>query len=187
MRLFVAINFPEALRRRVHADVAPLRDATDAVSWVPEERLHLTLKFLGEQEESLVEPLAGMLGAVARRYAPFGVALGEVGAFPGLRRPRVVWLGAHTDGPLAALARDVDRGAASLGVPAERRPYCAHLTLGRARRPLRPEEAERLAAAAAASRGRYESTVGGLELMHSELSPRGARYRVLAAVPLGAA
>lgn len=186
MRLFVAVDLPSATRDGLYADVAPLRAATDAVKWVAAPLLHLTVKFLGEREPALVEDLEDVLSRVASRHGPMRVATTDVGAFPNFRRPRVVWIGMRGEGPLLALARDVDQALVSLGIEPERRPFQAHLTIGRVKRDLAVAEAVGLTKAAGGARPRREFTIERVDLMRSELGPGGSRYSVVASAPLRA-
>lgn len=184
MRLFVAINLPAEIRDAVHADVAPLRDAAHGIRWGASSALHVTLKFLGEQDERIVGDVRAALEAVANRHAPVSVETTEIGAFPNFRRPRVVWVGMTGESSLRSLARDIDQALAPLGIPAETRAFQAHLTLGRVKSELDPRDATALATAATATRVSRSFDVQAVDLMRSELGPGGSRYSVVAAVPL---
>jgi len=184
MRLFIAVNIPAAVRDGIYADAEPLRAATTAIRWVSPAALHVTLKFLGEQDESLVTPLRDTLESVASRHAPISVRTTDVGAFPNFRRPRVVWVGMTGERALQSLAGDIDRALTPLGIPQETRGFQAHLTLGRVKNELRPAEATALAVAAKSCRGSRGLAVQTVDLMVSELGPGGSRYSVLAAAPL---
>lgn len=186
MRLFIAVNLPAAVRDAIYADAGPLRATTTAVRWVSAAALHVTLKFLGEQHESLVTPLRDALESVVPTHAAISAKTTNVGAFPNFRRPRVVWLGMTGERALQSLAGEIDRALTPLGIPREARAFQAHLTLGRVKGELGPAEATALAAAAKSVRGSRELAVQTVDLMQSELGPGGSRYSVLAAVPLHA-
>lgn len=185
MRLFVAVNLPPPVRERVWAAAAPLRAAIPAgVSWVREEALHVTLHFLGEQPDSVADDLVMRLApALAGRTRPH-LELNAVGAFPNLRRPRVLWLGGPANSALAELYHDVQRVCASLGFVAEERPFRLHVTLGRVRQGARMDP-ELLARAASEVELHAEFTAATVDVMESQLGPGGSRYRVVAAVPIG--
>src|SRR5918999_6488122 len=70
MRLFLAVEFEPALRRALREATAPLRALVPDAGWVAEDRLHLTLKFLGEQPETLVAPLTATVTEIATRHWP---------------------------------------------------------------------------------------------------------------------
>ncbi len=187
MRLFLAINLPLAERRSLLDATAPLRSAARDVAWVTAERLHLTLKFLGEQPEAHLGPLREMLAATARAHQPLILRVGGLGAFPNLRAPRVVWVGVEHDPKLELLQHDLEHGCDALGYELSGRAFRPHITLGRVRDRMPAGMAHALATAA--RRVRYTATVEvtSVDLMASDLRPDGPRYTVLAAAPLGGA
>jgi 2'-5' RNA ligase len=187
MRLFVAAELDEAVRRQAAAVAATLRAAGDAdgrrsVSWVAPENLHFTLQFIGEVEPDtagrIVDGLSPSLDLPA-----FDVTIGGVGTFPPSGPPRVVWLGVTGGGAqLAALARAVNERLDALRVPREDRAFRAHLTLGRVKGPTGLRFREALAAARDTAVGRC--TIDRVTLFESRLSPRGSTYAVVATSPL---
>ncbi|MGD8276482.1 MAG: RNA 2',3'-cyclic phosphodiesterase [Gemmatimonadota bacterium] len=184
MRLFVAINLPEAERTRLHHAAADLRRSALPVRWVARDALHLTLAFLGEVAEPRLDTIRSALERVGAERTAFEVVVGGLGAFPSAKRPRVVWVGIEAAPELLALQRDVEAALAPLGFEPEARPFSPHLTLGRARRDARPGDFgafERLAQAM-----RYGATVPvrSVDLMQSHLSSAGARYERIARAPL---
>src|SRR5262245_964923 len=92
-RAFIAVSLEEPTREAVSARSDRLRPLSRAVAWVPSQNLHLTLKFLGEQSDSrLSDALLGM-EEVAADHAPFAIKLHGLGGFPGMERPRILWVG----------------------------------------------------------------------------------------------
>ena len=186
MRLFLAINVPATVRDAIFRDAEPLRAAATAVKWVAAPSLHVTLKFLGEQDEALVPDLRRAMSDAVTTHAPFDVETTEFGAFPNFHRPRVVWLGMTGESRFRAIAGAIDGALAPLGIASETRPFRAHLTLGRVRAEIRPAEAAALGRAALVRPPRRAFPVRTVDLMESELGPGGSTYTVLAAVPLHA-
>lgn len=185
MRLFVAVNLPSEVRAAAWSAVEPLRAAVPSgVSWTREEALHVTLRFLGEQPPALADDLAGRLAPALADAASPRLDFTSVGAFPTMRRPRVLWIGGPSNSALARLYQEVQRACASLGFDPEDRPFRLHVTVGRVRQGARidPEALARAAAEVTIDAGFSARTV---DVMESELSPAGARYRVVAAVPIG--
>lgn len=186
MRLFIALNLPKRERTRIHRVSGVLRDADLPVRWIDPDSYHVTLKFLGEVRQERVAAVEGALRRVADTTVPFEVTLGGFGAFPTIRKPRVVWLGVTASAELRCLKQDLEWGLADAGFEAETRAFHPHLTLGRAD----PK------GGAGQFRGfddilaqlAYEggATVRTLDLMQSHLSRTGARYSVLASVRLTA-
>ena len=180
MRLFIAVELEPELRRLLHEATAPLRELSPDVGWVPEDRLHLTLKFLGEQPETLVSPLKAAMDDIAERHWPVAMRLRGVGAFPNLRRPRVVYVGIDAAPKLELLQHDVEERCAALGIEIEGKPFRPHLTIGRLRGTERRESLRELARAARAVRFRADTDVLALALMQSTLTRDGPRYERLA-------
>lgn len=131
MRLFIALNLPDDLREAIHAATAPLRTIAPGARWTGAEKLHLTMKFLGERSQELVDALVPPLDAVGARHRPMDVRIEGLGAFPNARRPRIVWAGIVGTPALVALQRDVDDACARLGIEREARPFHPHVTLAR--------------------------------------------------------
>lgn len=189
-RLFVALEPPEPVRRRLAALMVDLRRAAgraaDEIRWVPPENVHLTLQFLGAVPEERVAAVEAALRAAAAASRPLSLEVRGAGGFPNARRPRVVWAGVAGDvAPLAALAAGLGRRLAPLGFPPEDRPFSAHLTLGRAREGRgAPGLAGALAGFAEDAGTPWRAT--DVVLFESHLSPKGPRYEPLVHTPLGA-
>ncbi len=192
-RAFVALLLDDATRAAVAAQIDHLRAVERAsgraVAWVPAQNLHLTLKFLGEQPEPRLAAVQEALAAVARTARPFAVTLQGLGAFPGLERPRVLWIGLAEGGADArALQERVEVALAPCGLEPDGRPWHPHLTIGRVfderrwRRDAGPPLRE--AIMAAGTRGFGRVAVERMVLVRSDLSPSGARYSELASLSL---
>lgn len=184
LRTFVARAQDQIKERLVRSLLRMGRDVR--VQWVRPDSIHLTLKFLGDIEEDLVERIRAALAPAVSGVSPFSVGVERVGVFPDLRNPRVLWLG--LSGPvetLVRLAADTDAALHSLGFPREERPFSPHLTLARIKEQSR--EVGRAVAGSGIASERLQ--VGHLDvrtvsLMRSELRPGGAVYTRLWAIPL---
>lgn len=103
------------------------------VRWVRGDALHVTVKFFGEVVTDQVDAVREALRAATRNTPVLPFAPGELGAFPSLRRPRVLWAGYESEAALELLAHRVEQRADALGFPVEGRPFRPHVTLGRVR------------------------------------------------------
>jgi 2'-5' RNA ligase len=198
VRLFLAFELPAELRARIGERVESLRSALPAASWVSAERMHLTLVFLGEVEESTIAALGGALRPIFAAAPRLVLRLTGPGTFPPHRPARVAWLGvagapapkgpptAASEEVLAAIERSARLTLAPLLDRAlEDRPYHAHVTLARPRRPWGRGAVERFRAACSDLVGEWEAA--RVVLMESRPGRDGARYSVCHDYALGSA
>lgn len=156
------------------------------VRWVVPEQLHLTLKFFGNIAAAEVPMLVDALGQSARTVRPFKLSLENIGGFPSVRRPNVIWIGLGGELEwLTALQRSLDERTAGVGSHAETRAFKPHLTIGRARR----RDSDVRPVGSAIQQVQFatplEWTVSALHLVQSKLSPKGSTYSDLKTVQLG--
>ena len=191
IRAFVAVVLDEGVRSAVAAAIERFRPLGSAVAWVPPRNLHVTLHFLGDQSEERLAEAEAALADAAAGSAPLDVTFHGIGAFPGLERPRILWVGlAHGALEVRRLQARVTDALAVRGFGKEERAWHPHLTIGRVhderrwRRETGPPLRSALAQAATTTFGTQR--VAEVALMRSELSPAGARYTVRRALSLGA-
>lgn len=185
MRLFLAINLDPAIRLAIVEATAPLRTAAPTLNWGDDSRLHLTLKFFGEQAEDVVPGISAAMGDVASRHRRFAMQLGGIGAFPNFRRARVVWMGIEREPRLELLQHDVEVACQDLGFELEGRAFHPHLTLARVRDRTGKDELRQLSRASKQVTFEGESGVESIDLMRSnQAGSGGARYERLHAASL---
>lgn len=186
MRLFVAFELPERSRTEIRQALAAVREGLPAARWVPRERWHLTLRFLGETEPAARPALDRALGEAFAAAAPLAVRPRGAGWFPATgRAARVLWVGMEPGDGLAGVQRRAAEAAErELRLEREHRPYRAHLTVARLRSPWPAESLETWRAAMAGFVG-SSFRIGEGVLVQSLLDPSGVRYRRLAAYPMG--
>ena len=189
LRLFVALEPPDPVRRRLAAVQNELRSAggrhSDEVRWVAPDRMHLTLQFLGEAPEERLDAVRDAVARAAAASLPLRLEVRGAGGFPSARRPRAIWGGVAGDVEgLQALVLELGRALGPLGFPAGGRAFSPHFTFGRSRD---GRGAAGLGGAIAAAAGaepipwRADEVV----LFRSHLGPGGSRYEPLLRAPLG--
>lgn len=187
MRLFVAINLSSAIRGAIDEQVSVLRTAAPALRWIPPEKWHLTVRFIGEEPIERVAQIRDAIDAAAARHEDVPLAVGGIGAFPNFRRARIVWIGVAPDPRLEMLHHDIESACVALGMEPEGRPFRPHITLARVPHGIEEPMLRALSRAARGVRYSGVAEVATVDLMASELAPDGPRYRLLHSSPLGAA
>jgi 2'-5' RNA ligase len=188
MRAFIAIDLSDVVRAAIEEVQARLKQEPIGVkiSWTKVANLHLTLQFLGDIEEAIVDQIKPALRLVTALHQPFEVAVRGAGAFPDEKRPRVVWIGCDEDGNrLPALARAVQDAMRPFGFTPEHHEFSAHLTLGRIRSP-RPDAALTRAIDSLKDTTFGTLRVEAIHLFESQLHPEGSIYTKLSSHALGA-
>lgn len=183
IRAFIAIDLSPEIRQKLEDISSQLRGELPSVPvrWVPAENVHLTLKFLGNVSVTNLTVLKDILKTEASNGSAFDISIGELGAFPSNRRPRVIWINVQAPSELEAVQRGIESETARLGYERETRPFSPHLTIGRVSRNANAGQVRRLGEVL----DRY--TVGFLgamrvrtiQLYQSDLSPAGAVYTQL--------
>jgi len=179
MRLFVALELPDAARQSLAGLIAQLRPVCPSAHWARPQSMHVTLKFIGHAvADSDAEKLAAVRAALAevKSAAPIDMAYRGIGFFPNERRPHVFWCGIHASPNLAPLAADIEKALEPLGIPRELRAFVPHLTLARFKAPQGVDALVR-AAREFAARDFGSSHETEFHLFESKLKPSGPEYR----------
>ena len=185
-RLFLAIDLPPVVKMAVRERRAGLRESLPDARWASLERSHLTLVFLGDTSDRLMEPLTAEVRECCARSREIEIRLAGVGTFPARRLARVAWVGVEAPAELVELQAGLAEVARRVAqVAPERRDYHPHVTLARCRRAWPRSVADRFV-----GRGAGEWSTGftarRVTLFESVLGPDGARHTALVRCALGA-
>lgn len=179
-RLFIAVKIePTRPLRKV---LSQLEAMGRAVKPIAADKLHLTLKFLGDTDLALVPQVSDFLRKAVGEATKFEMPLVGLGAFPHPRRPSVVWVGTQESETLVDIAGSLERLLRPLGFKRERRRFEPHVTLARIRSKPPGELAELLDADQSTDFGAVP--VASVQLFQSELRSDGPQYTVLSTVEL---
>ena len=144
LRLFVAFHVPTVVRDAAEGSVTTWRERFPRAKWVPKQNQHITLKFVGATWPRLVPWVHEMVEAVAQAHVPVPTRVLGVGAFPNLRRARVLWVGLDdAEGRLGRIAAALDEALSREFAP-EKRGFTPHLTVARFDPPVALEGLEQV-------------------------------------------
>jgi len=184
IRSFIAVVLPPSIVDYINNIKETLYPYRFKIRWVKPENIHLTFKFLGDINAADIEAAGAAMDRAVEETAPITLSVKGAGVFPGIKRPRVVWLGMGGQVPLLiALQKVLDENLAAAGFEKEKRPFKAHLTLGRVKGAI---DAAMLGKALSEMMN-FESTpfvVDRIFLIKSELKPSGPVYTKLISTPL---
>jgi 2'-5' RNA ligase len=183
MRLFVGVEIGEQMAAAAAALVDELRRRAQRlaprarITWISEDRFHLTVRFIGNADEDHCRAIATAL-APPLGVSTFELALAGVGAFPRSGKPQVLWSAVVAgDAGLQQIERDVSDRLESAGVARESRPYRPHLTLARVREAAGLRSQPLFTGLDGRSLG--TTRVEAITLFESRLSPKGPTYVAL--------
>jgi 2'-5' RNA ligase len=180
IRLFCAIELPDGLRDRLIA----LGGGMPGARWVPEENLHVTLRFIGEVPESSFDDIAAALSGVS--VPVFDLTVAGIGHFEQSRRPTTLWARVEKSEPLVQLRDRIESALRRAGVKGEDRQFMPHVTLARLDRGASREHVAGFIGANSLFRA-APFPVERFTLFSSVLSRSGPTYRAEAEFPLAGA
>ena len=162
-----------------------LRSSHADVRWVNPEKIHLTLKFFGNIDESRVDPIVKSIEGPVQNISPFTLSVRGMGAFPHFKNPRVIWVGlVDGKGVLVSFQKEVEKELGKIGFEPEDRAFHPHLTLGRVKSNRgRDELVGRMEKYREEEFGDFQ--VERVVLFKSDLRPSGPIHTALREVRLG--
>ena len=181
MRLFVALEIPEEVRKNLAELIRELRGIAPQEKWVRAENLHVTLKFIGGIAPEKLEPIRCVLLKV-HSDSPVKMYFRGLGFFPNEKSPRVFWAGIEASANLKTLAAEIEHRLEKTGIAREQRPFSPHLTLARFESRKLSEKLR------AAIQENCKQEFGAFEtkqfhLIESKLKPTGAEYTTVQSFP----
>jgi 2'-5' RNA ligase len=189
VRVFAAIVPPESAHADLESFVDVRREVDSDLRWTPSYLWHVTLAFMGEVAEHLVDDVIDEVAAVASLHAPIPLQLSGAGVFPHPGEARVVWMDVRSGSAqglvaLESLALGVRRACARIGASPAGGTYRPHLTLARSRRPFEATQWLRVMDAYAGPPWSADEVT--VFVSHRGTGKGRPHYEPVAACPLGA-
>ncbi len=183
-RVFIAIDISDEARAKVAAYIEDLRRSAHElrVGWERPEKLHLTIKFLGDVDDRHLNDIEQAVKRLAANFVCFRSEIKGTGQFPPKGDPRILWLGVEDRGSFSEIARSLDRELANAGFEPEKRRFSPHLTIARLREPSRSRDL-----AVFHERNKFEPVgfeVREIAVYESRLLPKGSVYTKIGALRL---
>jgi 2'-5' RNA ligase len=177
IRTFVAIFPPQEVREALFRAAQNIR-ASRAFRLVGQEKIHITLKFLGDVAEQDLDSIKKALQPLGEGHDPFEVSTSGFGAFPSEQKASILWAGIDQGAEhLRSIAEEVETLLTPAGFERENRPYIPHLTLGRTRARRTKLETQET------SPPTLRFTVSGINLVKSTPGGKAVTYSTLATFP----
>jgi len=188
IRTFIAVDLPPSVLDALEQITSRLQEMLPnmPVRWVDVQKMHLTLKFLGDISKENIEMVEKILLSEGAKRPVLEIGIGGIGAFPKMRHPRVIWIGVEAPTDLFDLRRGIEDGVARLGYNYDKYEFTPHLTLGRISRKASARDVRTVGNVL------HDFQVGFLgvarieavHLYRSDLHPDGAKYSCLYSAPL---
>lgn len=187
IRSFLAFDITDEVRNEVASIIKLLEPKAKGVKWIKPELMHCTMKFFGQvEEELLLGNVSAIIEEAVKNQAPFHLKGLGIGVFPNWRYPRVIWAGLVGDVEAAiSLHEKLEVALRPFGLKRDDRQFRLHLTLGRAKSPLKNSEALVVLVEKLVDKQFGEITVDHLTLYKSVLTREGPIYTPLKVFPLG--
>ena len=180
-RGFIAVDIP--VSPKLSALIQGIQQSGAKVKLVEPENIHITLKFLGDVDESLVEDLASIMTKACQGIEPFSITLKGTGVFPNPQYIKIIWVGIENSENLGIIAHRIDEETAHLGFTREKRGFKAHLTIGRVKSAVHKERLIQIIENYCAVEF-GEVPIDTLKLKKSDLRPEGPIYTEIKTIQL---
>lgn len=182
IRAFIAIDIP--VSQKVTEIINELKKTQINAKIVETENMHLTLKFLGDTDENLIDDIEKIIEDTIKDIMPFEIILKNIGVFPNQNYIKVMWIGVENIEVLKNIAETLDLKLCKHGFEKEKRSFSVHLTIARIKSAKNKEKIIQLI-------NKYQDfefqkiKVNKIILKKSILTPNGPIYSNLKEVKLG--
>lgn len=183
IRTFIAVDLPQDAKLEVDRLTSSFRNEGRGIKWVNAENLHITLRFLGDTREEVIPGLAETIKTNIYGFGKFELSLSELGGFPNLRMPRVIWVDTKIGkDKLRDLATSVEMACIESKLGRSDKRFLPHLTIGRVKNPSGIDNLLKKIQRTSFETDRFE--INAVTIFKSDLSPAGPKYTPLEIIRL---
>lgn len=184
IRLFIAVELDQGIKEELKNIQEDLKKLVLDVKWVELKNIHLTLKFLGNVGLDDLEKVKLILKETTVQFKPFEINLSDLGVFPKVVLPRVIWVGINQGkNEVVNLTSVLERELEKIGFASENRKFSPHLTLGRVKSIKNKDKLKNYLNSAKYNFQKRQD-ITEIILFSSQLSSQGPTYAPLASFPL---
>ncbi len=184
MRTFIAIDLPESFENNIEKIQREFKKTGGDIKFVDPRKVHITLKFLGEINEELVNKVEIKLDQCLKNIDPFDIIVEDIGVFPSTDYIKVIWLGVGKGSYILEKMNDgIEESLSELGFDKESREFIPHATIGRVKSGKNKED---IVEVVERNRGSYigEMPVDRVKIKQSNLTSKGPIYSDISEVIL---
>lgn len=177
-RVFIAVDLDSAIKEKLIKDIEEIRGMYEDVKCsIPRvEGLHITLRFIGDVDQNMVNLMLEPIQSVVERFKEFKLKIKNRGVFPNHTSPRVIWVGVEENRNIVDIKDRLDKVLERLNLPSEKKLFKPHITIARVKNIT--DRGKRLLREFVSMEQEYgEFTVREIVLYESILDPSGAIYK----------
>lgn len=173
IRLFIALIFKEELLNKIVDFRESIYPNDNEAKWEGKDKLHLTLKFLGNIAEEDIPDISRELESIVKNHHEIKIILSKFGFIKKNSIPKILWVGIQQTKYIARLFHDINDGLSDIGFEKERRSFRPHITLLRFRG---KEDILKIDVLKNTKINFTSSMANEIALIKSDLLPRGSIY-----------
>jgi RNA 2',3'-cyclic 3'-phosphodiesterase len=175
IRLFVALKIPDVVKSEIFKHCYSAVESPSDYRWENKDKVHLTLKFIGEVKEELLPTIQGEIEFV-KNYSSFDCEISKFGFFFRSSEAKILWCNLDTDDSIVSLVDELNKRFSKFNIEIEKRKFTGHLTLMRIKKRVSEEFIKRF------NDYKFDPLkfrTNEIALIQSILKPSGSEYKVL--------
>lgn len=177
MRLFIALNIPDSIKKYINDYVKTIKPIIDGVKWEGEEKYHITLKFLEHVAQKDITDVENILKSLTSSFYPFELSIKSFGGFPNLKNPRVLIIDMSQNQELDEMKEHIEKSLSALGFDEDKMKFTPHVTIGRVKKKY-------ILKSPVSAPDELNFVSGNIALFESILKPKGSVYSNLLSINL---